>query len=297
MTFYEVPLRALLPLPAWWNQHFWNTQFLIEARNDYGLPAWINPLVTALLLSLVFFILRRSRKASLLFFVNLLLNLVVSVTFYGLNTARYTGFVYIGFIAAYWLFCGETHAAGRRTRVAGRRTPVAGWHAPATAWYGYRLGSLYWANLLLALQLPGGLFALYKDIRLPFSNTYQVGQLIKEVPTGQKWVTDYWTMNAVVAFTDHPAYCVDMQREMSFVLWGPDITALQKTSNRYCTGLQQFFKKEGVQSVYMITQATLPMLQKTDPLLAANYYVVLLDKREGAIEKGSNLYLYRISGH
>ena len=47
----------------------------------------------------------------------------------------------------------------------------------------------------------------------------------------------------------------------------------------------------------MITQATLPMLRKTDPLLAANYYVVLLDKREGAIEKGSNLYLYRISGH
>jgi hypothetical protein len=267
-AFYEVPLRALLPIPAWWRYNFWNTQFLISAKDNFGALTWINPLITLMLLSVALFVLRRNKKSAAVFTVNLLLSLIVSVTFFSLTTARYTGFIYIGFIMAYWLYCYEAPFTGKQ---------------------------VWLVNILLAIQLSGGVFALYKDIRLPFSNTYRVGELIKEIPPNEKWVTDYWTMNAIVAYTDHPAYCIDMQKEMSFVLWGIDITALQKMHSRYCNGLEHFFKNGGIKSVYMVTQATLPQLQRTDSLLSTAYCVTLIDKREGAIEKGSNIYLYRIS--
>ncbi len=38
----------------------------------------------------------------------------VSVSFFGLTTSRYTGFIYIGFIAAWWLYCDEMPDATRR---------------------------------------------------------------------------------------------------------------------------------------------------------------------------------------
>ena len=266
-TCYEVPLRAFLPIPAWWRYHFWNTEFLIAAKDNLSVLRWINPLITLALLSWVFFILQKNKKSVVLFAVNLVLSLSVSISFYSLTTARYTGFVFIGAVVAYWLYCYETTLTQNNIRL---------------------------VNILLILQLAGGVFALSRDIVLPFSNTYQVQALINEVPSGEKWVTDYWTMNAVVAFTDHPAYCIDMQKDMSFILWGPDIAALQNTPNRYTDGIRHFFQTQGVKSVYMISQSPLHNLVQTDSLLTHSYRITLVDKREGAIETGSNLYLYQI---
>ena len=261
----EVPLRALAPIPAWWNEHFWNTEFLIDA----GTPKWGMALLAAALLCGVFFILRGSRKSTALFAINLLLSFAVSLTLFSLGTARYAGFVYIGFITACWI--------GLYERPLGR-------------------GQIRLLNAFLLVQIAGGVFAAYKDVRLPFSNMYQVSALLKEVPPGEPWVTDYWTMNAIEAYTDQPAYCIDVHKNLSFVLWDGTMAALQKTSNRYSAGLVLLFKTDTIRSVYMITQSTLPMLLERDPGLSAAYRITLIDKREGAIEKGSNLYLYRISG-
>jgi hypothetical protein len=148
---------------------------------------------------------------------------------------------------------------------------------------------------LLLVQLAAGAFAVIKDIRLPFSNLGKVNELLRQVPAGQQWVTDYWTMNTVVAYTDKPAYCVDMQEPLSFVTWGPDLKRLQSFPHRYTEGIKEVFRQRGIESIYMISLAPPEMLYGADSLLAASYHIELVDKREGAIEKGSNLYLYRIS--
>ena len=268
ITLGQAPLRAFIPMPAWWYYNFWNTEFLLEAKTNYSIFNFINPLVVLTLLVSVFFILRKNKKSLALFGANLLLSFILAVAVFALTTARYAGFIYIGFIMAYWLFCYETPV----TRI-----------------------NKWMVNILLITQLIAGVFAISKDIQLPFANLYKIDELLKEIPANDKLVTDYWTANAFIAFTDKPAYCIDMKKEISFLLWASDLEVIQKDPYRYCTGLKYFFQKEGVKTTYLISMAPSQSLFKVDPLLSTSFHVTLIDKREGAIEKGSNLYLYQIT--
>ena len=63
-------------------------------------------------------------------------------------------------------------------------------------------------HALLVVHVAAGLFAAWKDIRLPFANLDRIVELVGEVPPGSRLVTDYWTMNAYSAFVDKPIYCV-----------------------------------------------------------------------------------------
>jgi len=268
LTTADAPLRSFLPMPAWWKYHFWNTQFLIEAENSHHLFKFINPLLSLVFIAGALFTLRKSRKASILFGANLLLNLLVSVTAFPLHDTRYSGFIFIGFIIALWLYCYEIPLFFPNHR---------------------------WVYALLITQAIAGLFITIRDIQLPFSNLSRISELIKETPAGERLVTDYWTMNSFVAYTDKPAYCVDMQRELSFVLWGPDMTALHKNKNRYTSGLQHLFQDTTLSSVYMISMGSPPMLAETDVQLPKEFHLSLLDSRQGAIETGGDLYLYKIT--
>ena len=268
LSSLEAPLRAFMPVPAWWNTHFWNTQFLLEARDDSGMGRTLCILVSAACIALTFFILRKNKKSLALFGANTLLTLLVGMLALSLTSTRYTGFIYIGFIAALWLYCYEAPLAINRKRI---------------------------VTILLLVQLAAGVFAVIKDIGRPFSQLGRVNELVKKVPAGQQWVTDYWTMNTVVAYTDKPAYCVDMQMPLSFVTWGPDLKLLESYPNRYTTGIKEVFRQRAIQTVYMISLAPPEMLYEADSLLAVSYHTELVDKRDGAIEKGSNLYLYRIT--
>jgi hypothetical protein len=46
--------------------------------------------------------------------------------------------------------------------------------------------------------------------------------------------------------------------------------------------------------IYMLSTQRLEKLQRLDEKLFSLYTVTLFDKREGAIEKGGDLYLYEI---
>ena len=265
--FYQPILRAFLPVPAWWEYHFWNTQFLLEPGNNHSNARWIDTLIALALLGAAFFILRKNKKCIALFAANLLLSEILSATAFSLTTARHAGFIYIGFIIAWWLYNEESPVTSN-----GRR----------------------WVNVLLTVQLIAGVWAVSRDIRFPFSNTWQVSRLIDEIPADAKLVTDYWTMNAVVAFTDQPIYCVDTQQEMSFVLFDHRLARVDNNPHRYTDGLSSLLKKDNKQKIYLISLSSPPLLAKVDSLLAINYHLTLIDKREGAIEQGSNLYLYRV---
>ena len=96
------------------------------------------------------------------------------------------------------------------------------------------------------------------------------------------------------AFVDKPIYCVDMQRELSFIMWDRRLAETLKKGARYSIGLREIFRQEGPTAVYMVSLAAPQKLFQLDHDLANTFRFVLVDQREGAIDRGGDLYLYRI---
>ncbi|MES1249732.1 MAG: hypothetical protein ABUL46_03565 [Chitinophaga rupis] len=266
----EAPLQAFVPVPAWWNPHPWNTELLLEAaKGTYSFLRWGNPLLAVSLLGLACWGLRRKPKSLAFFVANLALSFLVTATVFPLTSARHAGFLFISFLVSVWLFNLE---------------------APLT-----KNGRVFFMSLLV-IQVTAGVFFVVQDIRLPFSNLYRMKEVLKEIPPEGKLVTDYWTMNAVVAFTDKPVYCIDVQKELSFVKWNQELTVVQANPHRLTAGIRHLFLTEKIQTVYFISQNPPATLHKIDPDLSSGLQWTLIDKREGALEGGSNLYLYRVAG-
>ena len=263
----QAPLRAFIPIPAWWNYHFWNTQFLLEAHSRYHLLKFIDPFVSLALAGLMAYLLKANKKCLIFFATNLLLTGIIGIVF-PLSTARYAGFLFISFIAAYWLFCYET-PTGRRN----------GWII----------------HILLIVQIIGGIFAVVEDIRFPFSLAYKANEVYQEVDPHERTVTDYWSINAISAFIDKPFYCIDIQKTKSFLFWDHDIIKAETDPHAYTDGVKALFKKEGITRVFLISINPPQKISLLDPQLFKSFQVKLIDSREGAIENGGNLYLYRIS--
>jgi hypothetical protein len=262
----QAPIKAFIPIPAWWDYNFWNTQFLLEAQSEYPLLKLLSAAVLIGILVIVFFILRQNKKSLVLFIANLILTFIIAFVF-PIKDARYVGFIYIGFIVACWLYCYETPLSRKNKWV---------------------------INILLVIQTIAGVFTVLKDIQLPFSNSYKVNELLKEVPANEKIVTDYWCLNTVSAFTDKPSYCIELKKEMSFVLLNNELASALMKPGRYYNGVKKLFEQEGLKSIYMISLQSPENISELDSILPRSFEVKLIDKREGAIEKGSNLYLYQI---
>lgn len=253
----QAPLKALAPMPAWWEYHWWNTQFLLEARA----PGFVIAAATLAVLLLCLLALRGSKGGWVLWGVNLGVTLAAGLVF-PLTSARYTGFLYIGWLAAYWVGNGPAGPAPR-----------------TKAWP---------LIVLLLLQLPGGLFAIWKDWTLPFSRANTAPELVGEVPPGATLVCDYWALNPLAAYTDKSYYCLDLGEERSFLRWDGDFAARLRKADRYIAGAQRLVCPHGL---YLISTASPSELAQA---AGKDFVFHLEDFRDGAIEKGSNLYLYRV---
>ncbi len=266
---FQIPFRSFIPIPAWWNYSFWNTEFLIEAQSEYFVLKIIDPFIFLNIIVFIFFVLKKNKKCLGLFSINLILNLVFAFIF-PLTTARYVGFIYIGFILALWLYCYENPLNGGNRRL---------------------------VTVLLTFQLIAGIFTISKDIQLPFSNSYTVNELLNEVPQNKKIVTDYWALNTLEAYTDKPYYCLEMQKEMSFILWDSEFKKKYEAPNPYVNGIQYLFQKTEIQEAYMISIKSPEKVSEFDPQFFKSYRVKLVDKKEGAIDRVSNLYLYQVKAY
>jgi hypothetical protein len=100
---------------------------------------------------------------------------------------------------------------------------------------------------------------------------------------------------AGAAYKDRSFYCIDLQREHSFIRWDADMAAMTKNPYRYYDGLKALFKKEGRKQAYFFSASSPQVLQSVDARLFAAFRVEIVSKTSGAIEKWSDLYLYRIS--
>ena len=266
-SFVQAPLRSFMPIPAWWKISFWNTQFLMELKDSSIIIFIISVLSSFVVVLLAFFVLKNNRKSLLLFFANFLLSFIVAVLVFPMTSTRYAGFIYIGFIVSFWLFCNETNVTRRNKFLIG---------------------------FLLFVQLIGGVFSAIKDVRHPFSHAHQVKEILNQVPKGEKVVTDYWALNAVAAFIDKKMYCIDLGKEIFYLQWNSELGEICKKPYRYSDGVQKLFKDEGLKKVYMISTGSPSMLRNIDKQLYKSYKVELLEKREEAIEKGGGVYLYYI---
>ena len=150
-------------------------------------------------------------------------------------------------------------------------------------------------NLFLCIQLFAGIFSIIKDIQFRFQTLIRVDELVKEIPSNNIITTDYWALNTFSAYEDKAFYCIDLQKKLSFLVWKDDQFKVLKDSSRYYNGVNHFMQKENINQLYFISINSPHNLNCIDSLLFEKYKVELLDKREGAIEKGSNLYLYKIS--
>lgn len=235
----QAPVRAFLPLPAWGEAHWWNTECMTGL---FGVVAGFACVVLAFI----------SLRGRLLFGVNLLVTLMAGLVF-PLTSARYTGFIWIGFIVACWV-------GGVR-----RRWPLL---------------------LLLLLQLPGGAFAVWQDWQRPFSRASAAPSLVGEVPAGARVACDYWALNPLAAYTDSAWYCIDLGEKVSFLRWDGDFAARVRRPDRYVAGASRLGRP-----LYLIsTLAPFELSRIAGP----DFRVRLVDFRDGAIEKGSNLYLYEV---
>lgn len=260
------PFRSFIPLSAWWEYHFWNTQFLLEAQQQHRLLKGVTLLVSLVLPLLAFYILKSNRKSLIVFIANLVVTLIMAIVF-PLISLRYTGFIFIGFIAAYWLYTTET-------------TPDK------------KTG--YLVNVLLAIQVLGSIIALSRDIRYPFSNAYHTNEVLQKVPAEEKLVTDFWCADMLAAYTGKAYYCVDLQRELSFLQWKTEYHVILSAPNFYYNGMKELFEREHLKQVYFVTSRSRESIISIDGRLLQAFQLDLVDKRDQAIEPSSNLYLYRV---
>ena len=262
----KAPVKAFLPMPAWWNYHFWNTQFLAETQTQLPFLKWIIGLLSMSLLLFTTVILRKDKKVFFFYLVILLMFFLLSIIIPFANS-RQVGFIFIGFLLAYWLFCYNNAINRSQNKI---------------------------LTTLLIIQIIAGVFSVVKEIKYPFSNDFLVKKLIKKIPAGNKWVTDYWCLNTISAYIDTSAYCIDLQKEKSYLQWNGEIKAMLQSRNRYYEGMNALFERENLKNIYMITIQSLQNITKIDSLLLKSYKINLVDEYTGAIEKGSNLYLYEV---
>ena len=263
----KAPVRAFLPMPAWWNYHFWNTNFVAEAQTKFSFLKWIIGLLSMAILFFTIIIFKKDKKVFSFYLAILLIFYLLSLIIPFANS-RQVGFIFIGFLVAYWLFCYNNTISRSQNKI---------------------------LTTLLMIQIIAGVFSVVKEIEHPFSNGARIKELIKKVPEGSKWVTDYWCLNTISAHMDTSAYCIDLQKEKSFLQWDQEIKSMLNSRHRYYEGMKALFARENLKKIYMITIQSPQNITRIDSLFFTNYKVIVVDEYIGAIEKGSNLYLYEVT--
>ena len=261
------PIRAFAPIPIWFEYHFWDTNFFIGTASQKIIPKWLALSISLGLFLFSIFVLKNNKK-SLLFFVSYLSLAFLIFLVIPFTNERHLGFIFIAFLAALWFY--NLHQPLNKIRT-------------------------YLILVVLLGQVLGSAIAVSKDIKYPFSNASKVKELLGKIPHFDNVVTDYWCLNTLSAFSDKSFYCIELQKETSYLLWNSELYSALTRPNRSSSGLINFLNNKSITKVYMISIQSPQNLHKGDTSLSNLFNIMLIDKKEGAIEKGGNVYLYEIT--
>jgi hypothetical protein len=261
----QATVRAFVPMPAWWKYHFWNTQFMLEAGVNTPVVKYSALIVSVCIVVLIVFLFRNSNTSKFIVATCLALILVFGLSF-PLLSARYVGFLYLAFIATLWL----------------SEDGFKGWRKTAA-----------WAVVLV--QIPGGLFSASKEILLPFSQIRSSTRMAEEVPKNIPLITDFGAMNMISGETDKGSFCVAVNRVISCIPLAPRALYLVHCRDRYTQGTRYYLDSTKTNEVYLMSTRSPAKIPMEDKFFFEKFSVEPVDSASGAIEKFSNLYLYRVS--
>jgi hypothetical protein len=261
----QTGVRAFVPMPAWWKHHFWNTQFLLEAGITMPVVKFFSLAISAGIVLLILMIFSRSSGSRSLIVAFFALTLTFALTFPMLS-ARYVGFLYISFVAALWLSGGQ----------------FQGWRRIAV-------------RLLIAVQIPGGMFAATKEFMLPFSQIRSTSRLAAAVPQNKPLIADFGAMNMLSGVTDRGHFCLAANRVISCIPLAPRALYLVHCPDRYTNGTLYYLDSTRTNEVYLMSTRSPRKIPNEDRFFFDSLSVVPVDSATGAIEKFSDLYLYRVS--
>lgn len=259
-------LRSLFPMPTWWEFNFWNTHFLWHWAYGIGWKKLFVYVTSFMLIALATIVLRKDRISQRLFLLNLFITALIGLIF-PLSSARYVGFIYIGFLAALWLHSDVSNFNLRKNAM---------------------------LFLLLFLQIPGAIFAFVTDEKHPFSRATEIPKLIQKVPAGDSLISDFYALNPLLAFTDRSCYCIEAGMEVSCILWTQELTKLAATKDPYARGTELYFQKRIQDHFFLISALAPKALSERDTAFISNFAVSARDSLTGSLEKYSNLYLYEV---
>lgn len=263
----QVPLRAFITIPIWWNYNFWNTNAIWEL-SKYGLIGKFAALFISLtLIVVVFKTLRKSNKA-LIFFGGVLIPVLVLAIITPMTNARYVGFIYLAFLISLWLNWQDL---------------------------GINPKNKILIYILLILQIPGSVIALSRDWTSNFSQVDEVKNIVSQMPNKNNLITDYWGLNFLNAVYDQGYYCVESKEEQSFLVLNKHFVDPLWNNHRYTQGTKYYFLLNKCKNVYFITNLSPIGLDEIDTNFNKFFLAKLVTAKIGAIEKFSDLYLYKIS--
>jgi hypothetical protein len=252
----QAPLRAFFPLSNFLKTEFWNSSLMLDL-----LPSKIvQSAVSIGLLSIVLFVFRHSGHA-VLFLGSFFLFILLFALVFPLVSARYVGFLYVAFLAGLWL--GDFNA----------------WE--------WKRKTIVFA--LIILQIPGGLFAMCSDWNRPFSQYKEVKSLLDDTKS-TPLITDVWGLNYLASTYEKSFYCIETDKLERIVVLDNRILERIASPERYTKGLDRYFEKKNNEQRVLLFSNT-PALESRG---ITGYEVRLVDKREGAIENFSNIYLYMV---
>jgi hypothetical protein len=262
LVFIVAPLRALVPIPAWWEYHFWNTQALLELHQAHGWVRGVSYASAVSVFGAIVFVLNGSKKGLVLWVTNAVLTLLV-VLIFPMTSARYVGFIFIAFLASCWL--------SYRDRA-------------------YTKAQACVLCLVLIVQVVAGAFAAQRDIRFPFSRSAKIAELVGAAPLHANIVADNSCMENLLSYLDRPFYSVHLGKEVFLLKWN----GVSAKTDSSADGIRSFFERNEAEAVFMCSSKTPQDLAEADAVLYQSFKVSMIANYNGAIDKGGDVYLYRI---
>lgn len=262
----QVPLRAFLPIPPWWLHHFWNKNMFWDGAGDSIFLKLIALGISAAALAAGCYVFLKNRT-TFVFFGTLVSLMFLNAVLFPVTNARYTGLMYMAFLIGLWLKGGPLFSDPLRRKM------------------------IY---ALLVLQIPGGMIALVKDFKYPFSQIYKTEEIVGLVPEDNRLITDFWSLVYLNAVNHKSYYCVESKKEQTFLRGGEDWFKNLNDPHRYTYGVTWFFEKNKMSEVFFLCNFSPLMLHRYDTYFYKTFEVSLAAARVGALEPYSDLYLYRI---
>lgn len=261
-AFTLAPVKAFLPFPPPGHPNFWNLHYILE-----NVSLTVSRILSVVLVALACYVLRKDRKSLFVFLCNLFLTFLFALLF-PIMGARYNGFIFIGFVIACWLHCMEK---------------------PFTR---SELGVLI---TLFIAQIAGSLVAVPADIKKTFSHASKVKEVTDKLPPGETVATDYWCLNNLSAFTAKPYFCVGLNKEVSYILWDEAFAKSISAPLIYTTGFDLLFSQTKKNDITFLSTNDPGGIAWNDTLVNSRYKIELKESFTGAIDKGGNMYVYKVS--